>query len=115
MADGFFVGIDINELPTYPGVLSNAIIPVVDATTGNKYKILASDVLVGGDYALFPFTAAGGPTETVTGLIGKTVIAIFRGNDFANGATWDSITATATAPDSNDWLGGESLNFLYKI
>lgn len=126
MSDGINISIDFTLLPLYTGALSNALIPVQDATTGDKYKIAASQVLVGDDIAILPFTAVGGSVETITALHGKVLLAVFRGTSLAgwvitsgtpNGfqVKWNSATDELTAPASNDWYPTEPLTIMYKI
>lgn len=124
MPGGLFISADNSLLEEWTGTLADAIIPVWDAS-GNPYKISAANVLIGSDLAIFPYTATGGTVETITALHGKTILAVFRGTAFGGTIIttgtpgsfeikWNSSTDELTAPSGDDWLGGETLNIIYK-
>ncbi len=121
---GYFLGIKIKDLPDYPGLLANALIPVADSTTEELFKIKASDVLVGGSPVMMKITAIGGATETIVALHGKVVCFAFRGFNLAGftittgtptaqEVKWDNSTDELTAPNGNDWLPGENIYIQY--
>lgn len=121
---GFIVQADLNQLPVFSGVISDAVWCIYSPSDGKLYQISANQIAVAGNTFAMTVPATAGSVTNISALHGRSILTVARGGigipevtitGTPNGqqCKWDTVSNDLTAPASNDWNGGELLTIIY--